>query len=80
MGRTTNGELLDAAGALNGQLEDRGFEKLDEVTVLKHAENMWKDAQEGKLEHWVGREVVARIRGSAINHLCRLDRKSVPTL
>jgi hypothetical protein len=48
---------------------------LEDTVVIKRAQQVWKDAQAGKLEHWIGREGVARSRGSEIDVLLNLNSR-----
>jgi Bifunctional DNA primase/polymerase, N-terminal len=72
------GEMLDVARTANQSLRDRGLEPLDDHEVIKRAEGVWRDAEAGKLEQWVGGEGVARLTGRELQVLCRLDTKTGP--
>src|SRR5262249_35123009 len=71
-------ELLDVARTANELLDQRGLPILDDAVVVKRAQQVWRDAEAGKLEHWVGREGVARSRGSEIAVLSKLNPKIAP--
>jgi hypothetical protein len=66
-------ELLDAAITENQGLAERGLMPLEDDVVIQRAEKVWADAQDGRLEAWVGREGVARARDSELQDLARLS-------
>ena len=68
------------AMTLNKELAKGGLELLDDEEVFKRTQEVWQDAQDGKLETWVGREGVARLTGRELQVLCELDARTGPEL
>jgi Bifunctional DNA primase/polymerase, N-terminal len=66
-------ELLDVARTENQGLAERGLVPLEDDVVIQRAEKVWTDAQDGRLEAWVGREGVARAKDSELQDLARLS-------
>jgi hypothetical protein len=71
-------ELLDVARTANQHLADRHLSPLDDDVVIKRAQQVWNDARDGRFEQWVGREGVARSKGSEIDELARLSSRGAP--
>jgi hypothetical protein len=71
-------ELLDVAMTANQRLADRGLEPLEDEEVVKRTEKVWKDAEAGKLEQWMGREAVVRSRRAEIVEIARLSKAGAP--
>jgi hypothetical protein len=46
----------------------------DDAEVLKRTRAVWKDAEAGKIQLWVGKSAVARSTDSEIDELCALGR------
>ena len=66
------------ARTANNSLRDRCVPLLDDADVVKRADQVWKDAQDGRFENWVGREGVARSKVSEIDELARLSARGAP--
>jgi hypothetical protein len=71
-------EMMDVAMTLKQELAKRGLEPLDDEEVFRRTQKVWQDAQDGKLESWVGREGVARLTGREMQALCELDARTGP--
>jgi hypothetical protein len=47
---------------------------LDDAEVMKRTRQVWRDAQSGKIEPWVGKRAVARTSRAEVVELCGLGR------
>jgi hypothetical protein len=72
----TQADLLDVARTLNESLADRGMELLSEEIVIERTAQVWKDAEAGHLQQWLGRKGVARTDKAEIRALATLNTKT----
>ena len=66
----TRDELLDVARTINSDYPI----PLDDDEVVKRADAVWKDLEEGKLERWLGREANPRASKEEIKHLSSIGK------
>jgi hypothetical protein len=73
-------DMLDYARTWNADLSKAGLEPIDDADVVRRARAVWRDREDGKIQHWQGQRAVAQVRADEARHLSAASRPGANAL